>query len=120
MTAKKDAETKTTVRVNGGEEMPLDDLTPEKLADELGWTKKPDQEQLDIPETPEEKAARIRTSLQENVTVAQEAVRKLQGKLSEAFVSRKVAESILLAFDELVATIGTAAAVERVSGEEQT
>ena len=31
MTAKKDAETKTTVRVNGGEEMPLDDLTPEKL-----------------------------------------------------------------------------------------
>ena len=112
------SEPTTTIRVNGGEKMPLDDLTPEKLADELGWNKGADQAQLDIPETAEEKAARIRQALKDGVTVAQEAVWKLQAKLGDACATRKVAEGLLLAFDEIVATLGPEAAVETATDGE--
>lgn len=101
----------TTISVNGGEPFDLHDPdAPQKLADELGWTEGEQTEAF--PETPEEKAARIRDALKNNVLDAQEAVTKAETKLVAARMTRKVAEGILAAYDELLEAMGAAAAVE--------
>ena len=108
-------DTTTTVSVNGGPPTPLDEMTPERLADDLGWTE--DGQSEAFPETPEEKAARIRISLKDDVLAAQDACVKAASKLASAQETRAAAESVLLAFDELTEALGPAAAVEHHGGD---